>query len=133
MSRMAIAVNLLGLVLFASAGQAQNPYLQPLKPTGFSLQAIGLPPRALGPTTLRAQGTLAVAVRVTAEDYIPRGLEPTLLIDGVAIQTASGITGVQGRVTTLVKATNIFNKDIQQHVFGDIIKGSVTVEVRFKM
>jgi hypothetical protein len=98
---MAIAVNLLGLVLFASAGQAQNPYLQPLKPTGFSLQAIGLPPRALGPTTLRAQGTLAVAVRVTAEDYIPRGLEPTLLIDGVAIQTASGITGVQGRVTTL--------------------------------
>jgi len=29
-----------------------------------------------------------------------------------------------------VKATNILNKDIQQHVFGDIIKRSVLGEVK---
>jgi len=30
-----------------------------------------------------------------------------------------------------VKGTNLTNKDIQQHVFGDIIKRSVIAEVRF--
>jgi outer membrane receptor for ferrienterochelin and colicin len=44
-----------------------------------------------------------------------------------------GVKWAQGRVTTLVKATNIFNRDIQQHVFGDIIKRSVMFEVRFKL
>ena len=44
-----------------------------------------------------------------------------------------GMKWAQGRVTTLVKATNIFNKDIQQHIFGDIIKRSVMFEVRFKL
>ena len=39
----------------------------------------------------------------------------------------------QGRITTLVKVTNIFNQDIQQHVFGDIMKRSVMFEARFKM
>jgi hypothetical protein len=36
----------------------------------------------------------------------------------------------QGRYTTLVKATNLLNEDIQQHVFGDILKRSVVGEVR---
>ena len=44
-----------------------------------------------------------------------------------------GMKWAQGRVTTMVKATNIFNKDIQQHIFGDIIKRTVTFEVRFKL
>jgi iron complex outermembrane receptor protein len=44
-----------------------------------------------------------------------------------------GMKWAQERVTTMVKATNIFNKDIQQHIFGDIIKRTVTFEVRFKL
>lgn len=102
MSRLAIMLSLMGAILVASAGHAQNPYLDPLKPTGFSLQAVTLSPRAVGSTTLRARPTLAVAVRVTVEDYIPRGLEPTLLIDGAPVPAASGVAEVQGRVTTLV-------------------------------
>ena len=35
------------------------------------------------------------------------------------------------KITTLVKVTNLFNEDIQQHIFGDIIKRSVVGEVRF--
>lgn len=101
MSRVVIALSLLGLALVALDGHAQNPYLQPLKPTSFSLQAVGLPPRALGSTTLRARAALAVAVRVAVEDYVPRGLEPTLLIDGAPVPAASGVTGVEGRVTFL--------------------------------
>lgn len=101
MSRLAIMLSLVGAALFASDGHAQNPYDQPLKPTGFSLEAVGLSPRAVGSTTLRARPALAVAVRVAVEDYVPRGLEPTLFIDGAPVPAASGVTGVQGRVATL--------------------------------
>jgi outer membrane receptor for ferrienterochelin and colicins len=53
-----------------------------------------------------------------------------------AYTTVNGSVGMKwhgGRITTLVKANNMFNKDIQQHVFGDLIKRSVTFEVRFRM
>jgi hypothetical protein len=36
------------------------------------------------------------------------------------------------KVTALLKVNNIFNKDIQQHVFGDIIKRSVVGELRIQ-
>jgi outer membrane receptor protein involved in Fe transport len=39
----------------------------------------------------------------------------------------------QGKVTTMVRATNLFNTDIQQHVFGDIVKMSVVGEVRVNL
>src|SRR5262249_32733452 len=41
-----------------------------------------------------------------------------------------GVKWVNNRLTTSVKATNIGNADIQQHVFGDIIKRSVIGELR---
>jgi outer membrane receptor protein involved in Fe transport len=42
-----------------------------------------------------------------------------------------GVKWSGGKITTLVKGTNLTNEDIQQHVFGDIIKRSVVAEVRF--
>jgi outer membrane receptor for ferrienterochelin and colicins len=42
-----------------------------------------------------------------------------------------GVKWSGGQITTIVKGTNLTNKDIQQHVFGDIIKRSVIAEVRF--
>jgi outer membrane receptor protein involved in Fe transport len=41
-----------------------------------------------------------------------------------------GVKWGQGKVTTLVRGTNLLNRDIQQHVFGDIIKMSIVGEVR---
>jgi outer membrane receptor protein involved in Fe transport len=43
-----------------------------------------------------------------------------------------GVKWMQGRVTTMVKGTNLLNQDIQQHVFGDILKRSIVAEVRFQ-
>ena len=43
-----------------------------------------------------------------------------------------GAKWMKGRVTTMVKVTNLLNQDIQQHVFGDILKRSVVFEVRIK-
>jgi outer membrane receptor for ferrienterochelin and colicin len=42
-----------------------------------------------------------------------------------------GVKWSQQRITTLVKVTNLFNQDIQQHVFGDVLKRSGIAEVRF--
>ena len=50
--------------------------------------------------------------------------------------TVNGSFGVkwnQGEVTTLVKVTNLFNRSIQQHVFGDILQRTVVGEVRFSL
>jgi hypothetical protein len=99
MSRGIVALTLAALLVLPLAGRAQGP--PPLRPTGFTVQAVALPARAIGATPVRARATLAASIQVTVEDYAPRGMEPTLLIDGVAVPAASGISGVQGRVTTL--------------------------------
>ena len=44
-----------------------------------------------------------------------------------------GVKWAGGKVTAIVRATNLMNQEIQQHVFGDILKASVTGEVRFKL
>jgi iron complex outermembrane receptor protein len=53
-----------------------------------------------------------------------------------AYTLVNGSIGVKwqgGKVTTMIKMNNILNQDIQQHVFGDIIKRSAIFEVRLKM
>jgi outer membrane receptor protein involved in Fe transport len=42
-----------------------------------------------------------------------------------------GVKWARGRITTSIKGTNLFNDDIQQHVFGDILKRSIMSELRF--
>jgi hypothetical protein len=101
MNRAVITISLVAVILLAPVGYAQGPATPPLRPTGFTMQAVGLPPRAIGSTTLRGRSSLAVAIRVTVEDYLPRGLEPTLVIDSAPVSAVSGIAGVQDRVTTL--------------------------------
>jgi outer membrane receptor protein involved in Fe transport len=47
------------------------------------------------------------------------------------VNASFGYRWLDGRLTTTVKVNNLFNKEIQQHVFGDILKRSVTFEGRF--
>lgn len=44
-----------------------------------------------------------------------------------------GVKWANGKVTTLVKATNLLDQDIQQHVFGDLLRRTVVGEVRFNL
>ena len=37
-----------------------------------------------------------------------------------------------GRYTWLVKGTNLANSEIQQHIFGDVIRRRVVTEIRAK-
>jgi outer membrane receptor protein involved in Fe transport len=41
-----------------------------------------------------------------------------------------GVKWMDGKVETILKGTNLFNKKIQQHIYGDIIRMSVVGEVR---
>jgi len=48
------------------------------------------------------------------------------------VNGAVGAHWMNGKLTTSVKVTNLFNRDIQQHIFGDILKRMVVFEVRVK-
>ena len=43
-----------------------------------------------------------------------------------------GVRSTDGKMTVAVRGTNLLNKAVQQHVFGDIIRRAVTGEVRFE-
>ena len=49
------------------------------------------------------------------------------------VNGAFGVKWRGGTVTTLVKVTNLLNRSIQQHVFGDILRRTVVGEVRFDL
>jgi len=46
------------------------------------------------------------------------------------VNATIGAKWANGKVTTSLKSTNVLNQDIQQHVFGDILKRTVVAEVR---
>ena len=48
------------------------------------------------------------------------------------VNGAVGARWMNGKLTTSVKVTNLFNQDVQQHVFGDILKRLVLFEVKIK-
>ncbi len=48
------------------------------------------------------------------------------------VNATLGARWVNNKITTSVKVTNLFNQDIQQHIFGDILKRTVVFEVRVK-
>jgi outer membrane receptor for ferrienterochelin and colicins len=48
------------------------------------------------------------------------------------VNASFGVKWNDGRIVTSIKAQNILNDNIQQHIFGDILKRSVYGEVRFK-
>ena len=49
------------------------------------------------------------------------------------VDASFGVRWQGGRVTTLVKVTNLLNESIQQHIFGDILRRTVVGEVRFSL
>lgn len=53
--------------------------------------------------------------------------------DGFAMLNAYvGVRWMDGRLTTALKGTNLANQDVQQHIFGDILKRAVNVEMKLR-
>lgn len=101
MSRLIIGMILGGLGLAVSSALADNPYLEPLKPKTFTAGAVVLPAREIGTMTFREKRTLAVEIQVQLEDFLPRNMEPTLLINGVPVEGGTRVVRVEDRVTTI--------------------------------
>lgn len=98
-------------------------YDKALDPKGFAAQAIILPTRSIGATVLRAKPALAVEVLVEVEDYLPRALEPVLLINEKPVTGSTRVVGVEGRMTTLgflIEEPGLFQEGATLHVqMGD--------------
>jgi outer membrane receptor for ferrienterochelin and colicin len=47
------------------------------------------------------------------------------------VSGSAGLKWANERVVTSVKVTNLFNKEIMQHIFGDVLRRSVVTDVRF--
>jgi outer membrane receptor protein involved in Fe transport len=53
--------------------------------------------------------------------------------DGYTLLGATlGLKWHGGRIVTSLKGTNLLNEDVQQHIFGDIMKRAVSGEVRWR-
>jgi iron complex outermembrane receptor protein len=105
-------------------------------PTGFDVSELNLPPThrfnaGANMTHGRYFGSVSGSFVDAAfwQDVLPGYAGPTrayTLVDGVF-----GVHSTDGMMTVAVRATNMLNKSVQQHVFGDVIKRIVTGEVRF--
>ena len=106
-------------------------------PNPFPAIELSLPPTNrfnLGGTynDARFLGSLTV-------NYTDKGFWTDVLTPGYhgftgAFTLVNGSFGVKwngGTITTSIKSNNILNRTVQQHVFGDLLRRSVTGEVRF--
>ena len=105
-------------------------------PTGFDISELNLPPTHrfnIGVTVARGRyfGTLSGSFVDAAfwQDVLPGYEGPTeayTLVDG-----GFGVHSTDRTMTVAVRGTNLLNNPVQQHVFGDVIRRTVTGEVRF--
>ena len=105
-------------------------------PRGFDISELNLPPTHrfnIGATVARGRyfGTLSGSFVDAAfwQDVLPGYEGPTeayTLVDG-----GFGVHSTDRTMTVAVRGTNLLNNPVQQHVFGDVIRRTVTGEVRF--
>jgi outer membrane receptor protein involved in Fe transport len=48
------------------------------------------------------------------------------------IDAAFGVHSTDGMITVTARGTNLLNKRVRQHAFGDVIRRAITGEVRFR-
>ena len=96
-----LAIILSAISLGALESTSQNPYLEPLKPKSFSAQAVAVPVSKPGTLAREQQQTLAVEIQVQFEDFLPRNMEPTLLIDGVPVDGGTRVVKTEGHMTVI--------------------------------
>ena len=53
--------------------------------------------------------------------------------DYTLVNLTAGVKWRGGRITTLVKSTNLLNRTVQQHVFGDLLRRSIVGEIRLEL
>ena len=127
-----------GLSAFANYSWQAKPIVLD-DPNPFPLQELALPPTNrfnIGVTFDGARFLGSASVNYSDKAFWSDVLTSPYhgFTDAYTMVNGSfGVKWAAGKVTTLLRGTNLLNKDIQQHVFGDIIKASVMAEVRVKL
>jgi len=120
----------LGISAFANYTWQADP-----TPSGFDISDLNLPPthRMNGGVSLsrgRYFGSVSgsfVDAQFWQDVGIPGFTKAYTLVDG-----GLGVRSTDGTMTVAMRATNILNRPVQQHFFGDLIRRTVTGEVRFE-
>lgn len=93
----AILLLLAGLVI----AEEDNPYRSALQAESYEIEAAVLESARIGSVTLREEPELVARVHVRIRNYLPRALEPTLLINGEKTGYSIGVVDVEDDVTTV--------------------------------
>jgi outer membrane receptor for ferrienterochelin and colicin len=107
------------------------------EPRGFDIEELNIAPRyhvnaGVSYNRVRYFGTASASYQAEAfwQDVLDLRYhgwtEPYTLLNASA-----GIRSADGSMTVATRVTNLLNRSIQQHVFGDVVKRAVTGEVRF--
>ncbi len=106
------------------------------EPEGFDISELNLPPKnrfnaGANFTYSRFLGNLSVSYSDDAfwQDVLDDRFHGTTEAYTL-VNAGFGVRWASDRVTTSVKATNLGNQDVQQHVFGDVIKRQIVGELR---
>ena len=105
----------------------------------FPANELSLPPthRLNVSTTLNSRRFIASAAMSTAtRAFWSDVLTPEFHGYSKGYKMINGSFGVKwanGTITTMLKVTNLLNDSIQQHIFGDILRRTVSGEVRFEL
>jgi len=120
-----------GLTAFANYSFQPTP-----EPTGFDISELNLPPRhrvnvGTNYTSARVIGNLAVSY--TGEAY----WQDVSSYEGTteAYTLVNGTFGYRWNdsFTTSLKVINLFDQEIQQHIFGDVMRRQVVLELRMRV
>jgi iron complex outermembrane receptor protein len=117
---------------------ANYSYQAKPEPEGFDISELNLPPKnrfniGTAITYNRVLGNVSVGYTDSAfwQDVLDDRYHGTT--DSYTIVNAGfGVKWAGDKVTTSVKATNLGNSVVQQHVFGDITKRQIVGEVKFQ-
>jgi iron complex outermembrane receptor protein len=124
------------LSLFVNYSYQWKPEIEDF-PSGVTINDVNWPAKNrfnIGASVNYAKWFGNVSVNYTDEAYWQDVLDARFAGTTDAFTLVSGAIGyrwLNDRITTSLKLTNIANQEIQQHIFGDILRRQVVGEVRF--
>lgn len=115
---------------------ANYSYQAKPKPEGFSISELNLPAKnrfnigaSLNDPRFLANLSISYSDSAFWQDVLDDRYHGTTKAYTL-VNAGFGVRWAGDRVTTSIKATNLANQDVQQHVFGDVLKRQIVGELR---
>ncbi len=96
-----VAFLVLAVLGSGAAFSESNPYRQALEAVDYEVMTTVLEKKSIGSVELRGEASLAVEVQVQVKDFLPRAMEPWLMVNGKKTGYSIGVISVENDTTTL--------------------------------